>query len=220
MDYVISNIPHKVKEFKLDNNYIATPYRVVMKKAEPNSRKFSDHKSLVALLEIDPAEVKKTVQPTKFVKSDYSKAKFAVETDKIAEKGLEMIINNDKTTKIVNMISREVKKSMYKSHKVIKPNRPAEETEDKAIFWNMTEKLEKEVKDLESMKLNNQIFNVTKKRKLSERGEPMYAMNMKNGLLADTKEAIEETLLQHNEDLLRRKEHLLMLGVGWWDNNR
>ena len=64
LDYVISNIPHKVKEFKLDNNYIATPYRVVMKKAEPNSRKFSDHKSLVALFELDPAEVKKTVQPT------------------------------------------------------------------------------------------------------------------------------------------------------------
>ena len=56
------------------------------------------------------------------------------------------------------------------------------------------------------MKLNNQIFEISKKKKLSERGNPMFAMNMKNGLLADTREAIEETLLHHNEDLLKRKE--------------
>ena len=38
---------------------------------------------------------------------------------------------------------------MYKSHKVVKPNKPAEVTEDKAIFWNMTKRIEEEVKNLE-----------------------------------------------------------------------
>ena len=36
-------------EFKLDNNYIATPYRVVMKKGEPNSRKFLRMKKAITL---------------------------------------------------------------------------------------------------------------------------------------------------------------------------
>ena len=207
LDYIVSNIPEKVKEVKIDNSLSATPYRVIMKNGEPSARKFSDHKSVLASFTLQPAEVKKLIQKPKFVKDDWSKAKFALETEKIADKGLEMIVNNYDVKKITNMISRETKKSMYKSHKLIKPNRPAEITEDKAMFWNLTKRVEDEVKNLETMKINNQIFEISKKKKLAERGNPMYATNMKNGLLADTKEAIEETLLHHNEELLGRKKH-------------
>ena len=40
---------------------------------------------------------------------------------------------------------------------------------------------------------------------MAERGDPLSSVFKKDGTIADTVEEIEETLLKHNEDILKRK---------------
>ena len=107
---------------------------------------------------MDPAPVKKIVQPPKFIRNEKSRAEFALETDEIAEEGLEMLAKNEDILKIVKMVDRKVKKAEYKCHKRIKPNRPLVCTEDEAIFWSLTDAIENDVKQVKDMKVNHQIY--------------------------------------------------------------
>ena len=122
LDYLVSNRINDCVEAKIDNSLLATPYVVEMSEGKPSGRKYSDHKSILARFKFEPAPVKKIRQPTKFLKSDESRAKFALETDDIAEEGLEMMARGVNVKKIVQMVERKVRKAEYKTHKVIKPN--------------------------------------------------------------------------------------------------
>ena len=207
LDYIVTNRLDLCLEAKIDNDLLATPYNVITQDGFPHERKYADHKTVMAVFDLKKIQVKTFKQPTKFIKDANSRAKFHLETDEIAEKGLQMLAGDENPTKIVNMIDRQIKRAHYKCHKVLKPNKPAEITEDDAIFWNLTNQLEKEVENLENMKVDYQIYNVRMKGLLSERGDPLFSMKTKTGDIADTKEMIEDVLLRHNQDLLQRKEH-------------
>ena len=209
LDYIVSNAAKHCQEAVVDNSLAASPYTVQMSKEGPVSRKFSDHKSVLARFQLTPAPSKKIVQPPKFIRNEESRAAFAVETDTIADEGLELLAKGENVSKIVRKIDRRMKKAMFKTHQRIKPNRPATITEDEAIFWSLTESIEDEVEQLQDMKINNKIWELSKRRKLAERGDPLYAMLNHQGDLADTREEIEEVILKHNKDLLARKPHPL-----------
>ena len=208
LDYIITNNLSACQETKIDNGLLATPYSVILdEEGEPDKRKFVDHKTVMSKFKLVPSKVKNIVQRPKFIKDELSRAKYYMETEIIAQIGLEMLQEETPSSKIANMISREVKKACFKSHKRVKPNRKAELTEDEAIFWKLIRIAENEVHNLGRLKINNQIFQIRKKRKLAERGDPLFSMNTKTGDVADTREKIEETILKHNEEILMRKEH-------------
>ena len=207
LDYLITNAKEECKEFAIDNELQATPYRVTMKNGKPDQRKFTDHKTIMARFTLKKEKVKEPKQKAKFIKTELSKAKFSIKTDQIAEECLELIAKGTNSTTIVNRINRKMKKAKFSSHTVVKPNRPAKISNDEAIFWNTTKMIENECKNTARMKINNQIFNIRKKIKMKEGGEQLRAMKNKEGKIVDTKEDILEVLLKHNEDLLKRKEH-------------
>ena len=207
LDYLITNSIEKCIEAKIDNQLVATPYNVIMENGLPKERKFSDHKTVMAAFEFKKAKVKKLKQPAKFIRDDDSRAEFNIATEDIAEKAIEMLDNEEDTTKIINMVTRQIRRAQYKTLKVVKPNKEARITQDDAIFWNLTNQLEKEIKNIDHLKLDLQIHNVRKKGKMAERGDPLFSMRTKSGDLADTKEMIEDVILQHNKDLLKRKDH-------------
>ena len=209
LDYIVTNSIQRCQEAVVDNKLQATPYIVNRGDDGPESRKFSDHKTIIARFKMDPAPVKKIVQPPKFIRNEKSRAEFALETDEIAEEGLEMLARNEDILKIVKMVDRKVKKAEYKCHKRIKPNRPLVCTEDEAIFWSLTDAIENDVKQVKDMKVNHQIYKLNQKRKFGERGSPLFQMNTKGGDLADTREEIENVILKHNQELLQRKQHSL-----------
>ena len=208
LDYIITNNMNACQETRIDNELVATPYSVILnEEGDPAMRKYSDHKTVMSKFKFTPSQVKNIIQKPKFIKDEISRAKYHLETEIIAQKGLEMIQKNTPSTKIANMIGREVKKACFKSHKRIKPNRKAEITEDEAVFWKLIRMAENEVHNLGRLKLNNQIFQIRKKKQLMERGDPLFSMNTKSGEIADTREKIEDTILKHNEEILLRKEH-------------
>ena len=87
-----------------------------------------------------------------------------METDDIAEEGLNMLAEGVDVKRIISMIDRKMKKAMYKSHQRIKPNKPAQILEDEAIFWTLTNNLEKEVRKLDDMNVDHKIFNISMKK--------------------------------------------------------
>ena len=97
-------------------------------------------------MKVDPIPVPKMKQPPKFIKSEESRAKFAVETEFIAEEGLKLLAEGADVKMIIKKVDRKMKKALYKSHKRIKPNKAAVIQEDEDIFWTLTKNLEKEVK--------------------------------------------------------------------------
>ena len=67
LDYIVSNSIQRCQEAVVDNKLQATPYIVNRGDDGPESRKFSDHKTIIARFKMDPAPVKKIVQPPKFI---------------------------------------------------------------------------------------------------------------------------------------------------------
>ena len=209
MDYIVVSDYENCIEVKVDNELAATPYTVQLRDGQPYLRRYSDHKTVMARILLNPVPQKKILQPPKFIRSERSRAEFALETDDIAEEGLEMLANNEDVTKIVKMVDRKMRKAEYKCHRRIKPNKEAKCAEDDAIFWSLTDALERDIQDVQDMKVNDQIFQINKKMDFGERGDPMFQMLTKSGDLADTREEIEEVILKHNQDLLQRKPHPL-----------
>ena len=207
LDYVITNMEETCKEVVIDNTLDATPYKVVLRNNTPEQRKYSDHKTILTRFQLQPKQMEKYIPRTKFIKNAETRARYALETDMIADKGLKMILDGDNPQKINNLIKRELKKAKYKSFKVVKSAKQPEIVEDEVIYWHLIRKMEKEVDDLQSMKLNNQIYEVRKQRKIAERGDPLHVLMAEDGSIMDTKELIEDTLLLHNKNLLSRKEH-------------
>ena len=207
LDYVITNNEKTCKEVVIDNNFDATPYKVIMRNNTPEQRKYTDHKTILTRFQLQPKPTSKPTPRTKFIKDIETRAKYALETENIADRGLKMIMNGDHPQKISNLIRREIKRAKYKSFKVIKSAKRPELVEDEIIYWHFVRELEKEVDDLQKMKLNNQIFEVRKKRRITERGDPLHVLTAEDGSIMDTKELIEDTLLLHNKNLLSRKEH-------------
>ena len=75
--------------------------------------------------------MEKTIPQTKFIKNSETRARYALETDLIADKGLKMILDGDNPQKINNLIKRELKKAKYKSFKVVKSAKQPEIVEDR-----------------------------------------------------------------------------------------
>ena len=79
--------------------------------------------------------------------------------------------------------------------------------EDKDIFMQEIKDLEKELENMENMRINNRIFSVRKKKILEERNQEVSAMEDKDGNMANTRQGMIDVLMEYNEDLLNRKEH-------------
>ena len=143
----------------------------------PYERKYADHKTIIAQFSLNKAPTSKPIQKPKFIKTEDSRARFCLDTDEIADRALKMLASDEDNNKIVKMIHRNMRKAEYKNHKRINPNKPAEIHQDDAIFWSLTRQLEEDVKNIGHMKISNQIYDIRKKRVLSERGDPLFAMN-------------------------------------------
>ena len=161
-----------MKEVVCDQEFQATPYKVLMKGKTVIGRRFTDHKTVMMKMTLRKRKMKKPEPPEpRFIKSDESIAYFKVFTDNIASKLLpEVIQKKTSTTKVLKKLRRLLKKAKYKAHKVRKPSKKkAKLLEDDEIFFYNTNNLEKEMENIDNLKVNDKIWKTRKENIISVR---------------------------------------------------
>ena len=210
LDYIIVSDEEMVKEAVIDNDMEATPFRVLMARGKACARKFTDHKSIMIRVGMRRKKNLKEDKPgVRFIKDDNSIAQFKVLTNDIARKVLpDVIRKKGKLTTIINKVKRLTKKAKYKAHRVLRPSRRrAKILEDEDIFFHETKNLERELENLEKMKINNKIWRTRKHNILKERGQECFSMIDENGNLCEDKESVIDLNLRYNSKLLGREHH-------------
>ena len=208
LDYFLTNSPEIFTEVSTDPEREATPYKIIMKKNKPIGRKLTDHRSILANLNIQ-LNVKKGKSEPRFIKSKESILRFKEHTDRIAIEITPLLDEKEvDIDSVINKTNRSLLRAKYACHKVMRATmNQQKKLDDLSIFWYETDQLEKEEKNLEMMRLNNKIFKVRRDKILGERKNDVSAMKDIKGNVAVTREEVVDMLLDHNEKLLGRQDH-------------
>ena len=186
LDYLVTSNEEMVVKAVCDDEFRATPYQVLMKGKTVIGRKFTDHKSIMMKIRVKKKKIMKEGKPeTRFIKTDESIAEFKVITDNIAKKMLpDVIQKKTPIPTIMKRMKREVRRANYKAHKPMKPSKKKEKIlKDEEIFFYHTDKLEKEMENLDQMKTNNKIWTARRDQIVGERNQECFAMYNKDGTL-------------------------------------
>ena len=237
LDLIFTNAPDMCNTFKNDDKKIITPYRVIkdvkyktggklctadndivlpggnvnldLVEFGEEQRKYSDHNSLFVSMKLDRNNEAKIEKPVPIViRNEESNLRYAFKTDEIADDILEMIEKKASMNDIYKLVVRSLEKADRFAFQRIKTTRiKIQAYKDNQMIGSLQKKIDDEMDKIKGMRIERQVWKVSKARESENRNEEFTSMINKDGRLVETKAEIDKVLADYNEKLLSRNRH-------------
>ena len=199
------------KLYTADNDIILPGGNVNLDLVEfgKNNRKYSDHNSLFVSMKMGRNNESKIEKPVPIViRNEESTLRYALKTDEITEDTMEMIDKKMCMNDIYKKVMRSLEQADRFAFQRIKMSRvKIQAYKEDQMIGSLQKKIDDEMEKIKGMRVERQVWKVSKARDNENRNEEFTSMINKDGKLVETKEEIDKVLAEYNENLLSRKRH-------------
>ena len=211
LDLAISDMEQEHIMLEVDKDKMVTPY-VIRFRNRQWVNNYTDHRSLIGEVKVERIKEKKLKTTMWRMNRPGGKEKYYEITDREAEKAL-AIIREDETTEIIYKkilkLIEKIKMEAYGKRSLTAKRREREEKEKLLLKrkFEIEENLDKMKKD--NKRINEQIFMTRKNAGRNDEDEITEAIDhYKTGERLTDPDKIIESILDYNEEVLKKKEEV------------